>query len=125
MKKILTSFCAAIVVLLMFVSPGHKAEAASNKVTLNNDCGCDVTYILGAEKNKIVSDLIKNEPFKLVKMSLFQDGYTWNGVSGIEVVRPNNDSDSIGITVPFTDENGIEQVAVFVNGAFVTVTDPM
>ncbi len=112
MKKILTSFCAAIVVLLMFVSPGVPVKAASE------DCGChDVTFIVGAEKNKMVSDLLKSDEFKSVKSGLMQKGYTFNGVSDIQVVKINK-FNVIMIGIPFINSDGTLEMAAFMDGQF-------
>ena len=49
-------------------------------------CGCVTKEIFGAEKNKIVSNLLKSDEFKNAKKELKEEGYKWKGVSDIEVV---------------------------------------
>lgn len=71
---------------------------------LADDCGCGVVQLEGAEKNKIVAEVLKNDDFKQLKKSSMAEGYVWNGVSEAQVVRtPGGD---ILIAIPVTSPAG-------------------
>ncbi|MDR7001087.1 hypothetical protein [Neobacillus niacini] len=112
MKKFLTLFMAGFMVLLMFVVPGSPVKAEEP------DCHCeDVTPIIGAEKNKIVADLISKDEFKHVKLEAIHSGYTYQGVSKIEVLS----NYFYGVTivgVPFVNSEGNVEMFVFIDGHF-------
>ena len=125
MKKIFTLLCTSLIVLLMFVGPDDSVKAAKPG---GHDCGCEehgIFHLYGAEKNKIVADLLSSDQFKAKKLELLNDGYKYNGVKDIDVVEYRTaPGQPIGITVPFIREDGILQVALFIEGNFVVVTDP-
>ena len=62
MKKLLTVLCGVVIALSLFVTTGNTVKAA--------ECGCDVSPVIGAEKNKIVAELISSQAFKDAKFSL-------------------------------------------------------
>jgi hypothetical protein len=111
MKKYLSLLCGGLIVLFMLATPGNPVKAAE-------ECGCNVTPIVGHERNVIVSNLLKSDEFKDLKKDLKKEGYKWNGAHDIEVVK-NNDYGIILVGVPFTDDDGIEEVFVFIDGVFV------
>jgi hypothetical protein len=123
MKKILTILFGGVIALTLFVTNGNTAKAAESTsstdpaVSSHSDCGCNVTILTGAERNKIVSHLLKTDEFKKIKKEYKKQGYTWNGAHDIQVVR-NNDTGVVLVGVPFTDPNGNVVMFVFHNGHF-------
>jgi hypothetical protein len=125
MKKYLSLLIGGFIFLFMFAAPGSsvKAEGLStnapfvqNSITKGStDCGCG-TPILGAEKNKIISEILKSEEFKNVKKEAMKEGFSWRGVEGTSV------SDlgvyGIGVVFPFYDKNGTLYGYGFLNGHF-------
>ena len=63
MKKVLSLLFTSLLVFLMFVGPGNVALAHEG----DGGCGCETREITGAEKNKIVSNLLKSDEFKNAK----------------------------------------------------------
>ncbi|MFB3163360.1 hypothetical protein ABLO26_18585 [Neobacillus sp. 179-J 1A1 HS] len=114
MKKIVTLLCTSLIVLLMFVAPGNVAFA-------EDECGCITEEITGAEKNKIVADLLKNVEFKYKKQELMNDGYRWNGVNEIEVIRNITYGGLIMVGVPFIAEDGTVMMAAFFEGSYMGI----
>ncbi|MCM3691166.1 hypothetical protein [Neobacillus niacini] len=125
MKKILTLLCTSLIVLLMIVGPDDSVKAAKPG---GHDCGCEehgIFHLYGAEKNKLVADLLSSDQFKAKKLELLKDGYKYTGAKDIDVVEYRIfPGQPIGITVPFIDPEGVLKVAAFINGNFITVTDP-
>ncbi|MDN3016262.1 hypothetical protein PH210_08625 [Paenibacillus sp. BSR1-1] len=113
MKKLLPLLFGGLIALTLFVSTGNTAKAA--------ECGCAVTPILGAERNKLVADLINSEEFKNIKKELQKEELSWSGADTIEVIKFNI-SGEILIAVPFLDANGSGFMYVFYNGKFVYYT---
>ena len=69
MKKLLTLLCTSLIVFLMFVGPGNVAlahEGAHDELSVVITAG----NCTGAEKNKIVSNLLKSDEFKNAKKEL-------------------------------------------------------
>jgi hypothetical protein len=123
MKKYLSLLFTGLIVLSMYVTPGTTVKAAETNVVIaaTGDCSChDVTPILGAERNKMVSDLLKSEAFKNLKMELKEEGYTWYGAQGIEVIKINVNG-MILIGVPFTNDQQTV-MAAFNNGVLLGIT---
>lgn len=116
MKKYLTLLCTGFIFLLMFVTPGNTVKAAE-------ECGCNVSPILGVEKNKMVADLLKSEDFKKLKLELEQEQYRWDGAHDIEIIK-NNDNGMILIGVPFSNGEGTVEMFVFIDGVFVGNAQP-
>lgn len=114
MKKIVSLLCASLIVLLMFVAPGNPVQAA-------NECECDITTIIGAEKNKIVSDLLSSDEFKNAKRDILNSGILWDGVHEIEVIKNNTYGGIIIISIPIFTEDGTEMIAGFMDGKFFGV----
>ena len=115
MKKWLTLLGGLLVALSLFVTSGNSVKAA----TL--DCGCDVSPVLGAEKNKIIADLISSQEYKDAKLNVRDEGYSWKGVNDIEVIVNHTLNDALMIAVPVYNQNGIAEMAVFINGKFMRV----
>jgi hypothetical protein len=125
MKKILTVLLSSLIVLLMFAGPVSPAKAAETEnPEVQEPCFCDdVTVLTGAERNRIIANLIKTEAFKDVRKALKLEGLKWNGANEIQVMKHNQIPLSI-VGVPFTSEDGTIMMAVFFNGIFQGVSDP-
>jgi hypothetical protein len=126
MKGYLSLVLGSLIVVLMLVSPGNTAKAAgpsSEQATVTGECGCDVSVISGAERNKMVSDLLKSDDFKAQRENLKKDGYSWNGANDIEIIQNHTHGDIILVGVPFTDEAGTEvfYAYLYMNGTFIFV----
>lgn len=127
MKKIMTLLFGGVIAFTLFVTNGNTAKAAelsnlsSTAVNTNSPCGCNVTILTGAERNKIVSDLLKTDEFKVKKAEALTDGYSWNGADAIQVIR-DNDMGTILVGVAFTDPNGNVEMFVFNDGQFLGVS---
>jgi hypothetical protein len=119
MKKILSVLFGSLILLLMFAVPGNPVQAAEN-----DDCGCVTEEISGAEKNKIVSNLLKSDEFKDMKKEQMQNLYKWKGVSEIEVIRNITYGGIIIITIPILTIDGTNMVAGFINGGFIGIFPP-
>ncbi|WP_460348503.1 hypothetical protein [Pseudoneobacillus sp. C159] len=99
---------------LMFVSAGNSVLAHEG-----DDCGCpNVEMIVGAEKNKMVAELLKSNGFKDFKKSLMENGYSYRGVHDIEVAN-FIDYGFIAIAVPFINKDGAVEMKVFVDGVYM------
>ncbi|MFJ5762121.1 hypothetical protein ACIQAA_23960 [Neobacillus sp. NPDC093182] len=116
MKKIVTLLCTSLIVFLMFVGSGNVAFA-------HGECGCITEEITGAEKNKIVSDLLKSNELKNAKKLIKQEGYKWNGVGNVEVIY-NVTHKTMMIGIPVTYSDGTVWTAAFFNGFYMGVTPP-
>jgi hypothetical protein len=121
MKKIATLLFTSLIVLLMFVGPGNVVKADENDE--EHECGCIVEPVLGAEKNKIVSNLLKSNEFKAVKKEQQKKGFNLLGVKDIEVLNNFYKNPNTGelevilmVGVPFTTKDGTVTMAVFFNG---------
>ncbi|WP_144548140.1 hypothetical protein [Bacillus sp. X1(2014)] len=111
MKKLITVLCGIIIGLSLFVSIGNTAKAA--------ECECDVTPVLGAEKNKIVANLLNSQEFKNVKHSLKSDGYSYRGAKNIEVLINHTYGNIVMVGVPFYNADGMLEMAAFFNGIYM------
>ncbi|MDQ1145844.1 hypothetical protein QE429_002671 [Bacillus sp. SORGH_AS 510] len=120
MKKLLTLLFGGLIALSLFVTTGNTAKAAEN------DCGC--TPVVGAEKNIIVADLISSQNFKTAKAMLTTAGYSFKGVSLIEVAKNKDKEDPEKtvtiVVVPFYTSDGQVIIAGFVKGEFQGAVNP-
>ncbi|MFF2445729.1 hypothetical protein ACFVSW_01415 [Neobacillus sp. NPDC058068] len=126
MKKFLTVLCGGLIALTLFVTTGNTAKAAEPTdppaVTESDDCGChDATQLFGAERNKIVSNVISSDAYKNVKKDLKNKGYKSHGANEIEVMK-HNVYGVIIVGVPFTNSKGNIEMAVFIDGEFMGVS---
>ncbi|MEH7098463.1 hypothetical protein [Neobacillus vireti] len=112
MKKLLTVIGGLVVAVSLFAGSGNTAKAAT-------DCGCDISPVLGAEKNKIIANLISSQEFKDAKLSIRNDGYSWKGVSNIEVIVNHTYGEAIMVGVPYYNQDGSVEMAVFINGKYM------
>ncbi|RFB17363.1 hypothetical protein DZB84_09860 [Bacillus sp. HNG] len=111
--KNMVKFLGVLVVLLTLVMPGKTAFAHGD------DCECGVTYLQGAERNKVVANTLKLTEFKKVKADLGQDGYVFAGADQVMVVHMPFEGIILTIVaVPFIHENGEVLFAGFTNGKF-------
>lgn len=111
-KKILGLLCGGIMAFSLFAAPGTTVQAAEE------DCAChDVTIITGAEKNKIIANLISSQEFKTQKLTIIKDGDNWRGINSTEVMVHNVYNATI-VGVPFIKE-GILMMATFINGNYM------
>ena len=122
MKKLLTVLCGIIIALSLFVTTGNTAKAAP-KPSLpspegDHECGCVVSTVLGAEKNKIVADLLSSQEFKNAKQLITSEGYSWRGIDNIEVEVNHSHGDAVLIVVPFYTQDGNIEIAGFINGRY-------
>ncbi|MBT2696450.1 hypothetical protein J7E79_03240 [Bacillus sp. ISL-40] len=113
MKKLLTVLCGIIIALSLFVTTGNTAKAAGP----DEDCTChNLLPLQGAQRNKIVANLISSDVFKEAKKDLREDGYKWNGANSIEVYQFEGVT---AVGVLFTNKEGIIERRAFVNGYYV------
>jgi hypothetical protein len=125
MKKYLSILIGSFIFLFMFAAPGSPVKAAEVQTTNgilyasitkgSTDCGCG-TPILGAEKNKIIADILKSDEFKEKKMEAKNEGFLWRGVDGTSV--SDLGAYGIGAVFPFYDHNGTLWGFGFLNGHF-------
>ena len=120
MKKFLSVVFGGMIALTLFVTTGNTAKAAETHQpeALSEECGCDVTPILGSERNKIVADVISSEAFKAVKNDLKKDDLKWTGANTVEVFK-NNTYGMVMVGVPFENKEGTLFMAVFFDGVFM------
>lgn len=119
MKGYLSLLFGSLIIVFMLVSPANVAQAKVVQPA-PGECDCPVTYIMGAEGNKWVADLLKSEAFKSAKVDAKEKGYKWNGADEMEIVRFNADG-SILARAPFVNADGIKEYAGFIydEGAFI------
>lgn len=127
MKKIVTLLCTSLIVLLMFIGPGNSVKAANpNLVPDLFSCGCDdhgIYPVTGSEKNKIVAELLSSDAFKNQKSFLLNTDYTFKGVNEVQVAKVEGENFVI-VAVPFFQESGTLEFAMFTNGVFVDMATP-
>jgi hypothetical protein len=111
MKKLLTVLFGVVIAFSLFVSTGNTVKA--------DECGCDVSPVLGAEKNKIVAELISSQEFKNAKLSLRYDGISWKGAKNIEVIVNHTHDNALMVGVPYFTQEGSLVMAVFINGIYM------
>jgi hypothetical protein len=118
MKTFLTVLCGGFIALSLFVTTGNTVKAAEPTpvATVSDDCGChDLKPLQGAERNKIVANLISNDEFKDMKKALQKNGYNWGGANSIEVIKTEG---MILVGVPFSNNQGNVVMHVFINGVY-------
>jgi hypothetical protein len=118
MKKILSLLCGSLIFLLMFAAPGNVALAHEG-----DGCGCVTEEITGAEKNKIVADLLKSDQLKNARKGLMEVGFKWNGVGNVEVVY-NVTWDIMMVGIPVSYYDGTIWTATFFDGVLMGVAPP-
>lgn len=111
MKKLLTVLCGVVIALSLFVTTGNTVKAEG--------CGCEVSPVLGAEKNKIVAEVLSSQQFKNAKLSLNNDGISWRGANNIEVIVNHTHDDALMVGVPYFTQEGSLVMAVFINGVYM------
>jgi len=85
------------------------------------DCTCHALLpTLGAERNKIVFNLLKSDEFKIVKVESVLFGYKGTSTDDIQVVQPDENTTMVG--VPFVNANGNLETFVFINGMLVGIS---
>jgi len=106
MKRFISFVCGSFVLILMFLAPGTAVQAEEQ-----DDCECPGTVFTGAERNKLVANLLKSNVFKEERLELKKDGYVWQGAGAIEVreLAPG----MIVYQVVFLSGNGVEVGAAF------------
>ncbi|MBM4760927.1 hypothetical protein [Bacillus sp. B15-48] len=110
MKRFGLWLCGSLLLFAFVFSTGISEVQAAD------DCECPGTVIIGAERNQLVAELLKNDDFKAIKKELEAKNYQWNGAGAIEV----RDLDElipgvIGYKVVFADESGFEVGAAIFN----------
>ncbi|WP_147535842.1 hypothetical protein [Bacillus marasmi] len=117
MRGYLSLILGSLILAFMLAVPGNTAQA---KVTApaDGECNCPVTYIVGAEGNKWVSELFKSEEFKTVKQNLTKNGYKWNGADEMSVVRVKENLGTpfdgmIMVSAAFINQDGVKEFAAF------------
>jgi hypothetical protein len=116
MRKLISLLSGCAVILgLLFVTPGNAVFAAEE------DCEChNVTTIFGAEKNKIVSDILKSDEFKIAKKGWKNKGYSFNGVDDVEVVK-HKIYGFVMVGFPVTNKDGVLEMAAFLDGVYLGI----
>jgi hypothetical protein len=116
MRKLISLLSGCAVILgLLFATPGNAVFAAEE------DCEChNVTTIFGAEKNKIVSDILKSDEFKNAKKGWKNKGYSFNGVDDLEVVK-HNIYGIVMVGFPVTNKDGVLEMAAFLDGVYLGI----
>jgi hypothetical protein len=113
-KKILGLLCGGIMAFSLFAAPGNPVKAEET-----DPCEChDVRIVTGAEKNKIIANLISSQEFKTQKLNIIKDGDNWRGVKGTEVVV-HNQLGTIMVGIPYIGQDGTMKMAVFFNGIYM------
>jgi hypothetical protein len=106
MKRFISLVCGSLVLILMFLAPGNAVQAEEQ-----DDCECPGTVFTGAERNKLVANLLKSSVFKEERLELKKEGYVWQGAGAIEIreLAPG----TVVYQVVFLTENGVEVGAAF------------
>lgn len=109
MKK-MVKVLGSVLVLLMLVLPGNTAFAHGDD--------CDCIDLVGAERNKAVSDILKSNAFKVEKSEKKSEGYTFAGADkAMAVLMPGpGESFYTMVAMPFVHENGTMLFSVFADG---------
>jgi hypothetical protein len=118
-KKLITVLGGVIIALSLFVTTGNTVKAAPKPSV--DECSCDVSQILGVQKNIIVSNLVSSQEFKIAKQTTKNEGFMWRGTDNIKVMtvfNPKVGKVQILITVPFYKEDGSIEMAGFIDGVY-------
>lgn len=112
-----------VLVLLMLVLPGNTASAHGD----GDDCGCGVTPLQGAERNKAVANTLKLPEFKEVKSDLGKQGYEFAGADQVMAVTMPGPEGVVFtiVAVPFVHGNGEVLFAGFTNGVYMDIQPPL
>lgn len=117
MKGFVKFLCSGLLVLLMLVGTGNAVFAHEGEGP-GEDCGCPYIYLDGAERNKLVANILKSTDFHNLKEGQEVEGYSFAGADLIKVVKPNTGEDFRLGAVPFINESGQIKYAAFVNNIF-------
>ncbi|WP_066304750.1 hypothetical protein [Bacillus sp. FJAT-29814] len=113
-KKIMALLFGGAMAFSLFAASGNPVQAAEDP-----DCEChNVTPIFGAEKNKIIANVISSQEFKDMKLAVIKDGDTWRGVKGTEVMVNNYYGFTI-VGIPYLSQDGTAMMAVFIDGKYM------
>lgn len=112
-----------LLVLLLLVLPGNTASAHGD----GTDCGCGVTPLQGAERNKAVANTLKLTEFSKVKSDLGKQGYVFAGADQVMAVTMPGPEGVIFtmVAVPFVHGNGEVLFAGFTNGEYMGAQPPL
>jgi hypothetical protein len=116
MRKLISLLSGCLVILgFLFVTPGNSVFAAEG------DCEChDVTTIFGAEKNKVVSNILKSDEFKNAKKEWKKEGYSFKGVDDVEVIK-HNIYGYVMVGFPVINKDGVLEMAAFIDGVYLGI----
>ncbi|MFS0864620.1 hypothetical protein [Fredinandcohnia sp. 179-A 10B2 NHS] len=117
MKGFVKFLCSGLLVLLVLIGTGNAVfahEGGENE----EDCGCPFIYLDGAERNKLVANILKSTDFHNLKKAQEAEGYSFAGADLIQVVKPNTGEDFRLGAVPFVNEKGEIKYAAFYNNSF-------
>lgn len=107
MKRLISLVCGSLVLLVMFLAPGNAVQA-------EEACECPGTVLTGAERNKLVAELLKSDVFKQARIELENEGYVWQGAGAIEVRNLEVIAPSLlGYQVMIINETGNVEAAAF------------
>jgi hypothetical protein len=111
-----------VLVLLLLVLPGNTASAHGD----GTDCGCGVTPLQGAERNKAVANTLKLPEFKKVKSNLGIQGYEFAGADQVMAVEMPGDNGNVHtvVAVLFVHKNGDMLFAGFTDGVYIDAQPP-
>ncbi|MFT4416286.1 hypothetical protein ACLM5H_20690 [Fredinandcohnia humi] len=119
MKKLSKFLCSGLLVLGLLIASGNTALAHEGDGG-GDDCGCGVTILQGAERNKAVASTLKLHKYHQVKKELEAAGYIFSGADQIVVaILPGGVYTAVA--VPFVNEQGDIQVAGFTDGVYMGV----
>ena len=112
-----------VLVLLLLVLPGNTASAHGD----GTDCGCGVTPLQGAERNKAVANTLKLTEFSNVKSDLGKRGFEFAGANQVIAVTMPGPAGVIYtiVAVLFVHGNGEVLFAGFTNGVYMDVQPPL
>lgn len=118
MKGYLSLMLGSMIITLMLAMPGNVVQAEELE---GGHCGCDVTVLTGAERNKMVADLNSSSVFKDVKENLKKSGYNWNGAGATEIIINHSQGDMILVGAKYTSTDGLDFAAAFlyINEQFI------
>ncbi|MEH7224660.1 hypothetical protein V7112_12700 [Bacillus sp. JJ1566] len=110
MKK-MVKVLGIVLVLLMLALPG-------NSVFAHEDDECECIDLVGAERNKVVSNILKSNEFKIVKSEKMSEGYEFAGADKVMAVKMPAPGDIFYtmVAMPFVNEKGELLFAVFADG---------
>jgi hypothetical protein len=103
---------------LMFSGPDNVVLAKVDKNVVDY-CGCPGTSLVGAEKNKIVAELLSSEAFKTAKKEWKEAGFSYLGAADIDVrILEVGTSEIMIIGVPLVSDDGGKWMAGFMEGVY-------